>query len=249
MNNFQYQNIDEIINATSPIRGSRFFVRRDKRIIVPEIITQDNQELNTLKDSFELHVFYADRSYLGSLYDIKNWNVDDIDNPQNISLNIADDIETFNLQNGKYTLVYNFFRNLVSGTFDRTKLFISEISQDRKEITLALTDPTDAIQIEKLTTFVLEYLKPKKYLPPLVLNFGENKILDVVNISSDGSQTYFYAKLMFPLPDDIDLRYECWLAIQLLKPYIDQIEIVETIERVVNTENVLKGPNYNANYQ
>jgi hypothetical protein len=249
MNNFQYQNIDEIINATNPIRGSRFFVRRDKRIIVPEIITQDNQELNTLKDSFELHVFYADRSYLGSLYDIKNWNVDDIDNPQNISLNVLDDIETFNLQNGRYTLVYNFFRNLVSGTFDRTKLFISEISQDRKEITLALTDPTDAIQIEKLTTFVLEYLKPKKYLPPLVLNFGENKILDVVNISSDGSQTYFYAKLMFPLPDDIDLRYECWLAIQLLKPYIDQIEIVETIERVINTENVLKGPNYNANYQ
>ena len=99
MNNFQYQNIDEIINATNPIRGSRFFVRRDKRIIVPEIITQDNQELNTLKDSFELHVFYADRSYLGSLYDIKNWNVDDIDNPQNISLNVLDDIETFNLQN------------------------------------------------------------------------------------------------------------------------------------------------------
>ena len=105
MNNFQYQNIDEIINATNPIRGSRFFVRRDKRIIVPEIVTEDNQELNILKDLFELHIFYADKSYLGSIYDIKNWTVDDLNNPQTINLNILDDIQPFNLQNGKYTLV------------------------------------------------------------------------------------------------------------------------------------------------
>lgn len=249
MNNFQYQNIDEVINATGPIRGSRFYVRRDKRIIVPEIITQNDNELNISKDSFEMHVFYADTSYLGSSYNISNWEVDNVDDPQTIQLNVLNDLEVFNLQNGRYRVVYNFFRNLISGEFDRTKLFISEISNDRKEITLALTNPTDAIQIEKLTTFVLEYLKPKKYLPPLVLNFGENKILDVVNIASDGSQTYFYAKLMFPLPDDIDLRYECWLAIQLLKPFIDQIDIVETREIVINPENVLRGPNYNANYK
>jgi len=249
MNNFQYQNIDEILKSTFPIRGSRFYIRRDKRIIVPEIITETNDELNIKKDSFEMHVFYADTSYLGSAYQISNWKADNLEDPQNINLNLVENLEQFNLQNGRYRIVVNFFRNLVSGEFDRTKLFISEISQDRKEITLALTNPNDAIQIEKLTTFVLEYLKPKKYLPPLILNFGENKVLDIINISSDGSQTYFYAKLMFPLPEEIDLRYECWLGIQLLKPYIDQIDIVETKEVVINQENILKGPNYNANYK
>jgi hypothetical protein len=248
MNNFEYQNINEIINSTQPIRGSRFFINKDRRIIVPNIIVEDDLDLSIKKDSFEMHLFYSDTSYIGSVYDIKNWEVDNPSDPSEIKLNILEDISNFSLQSGIYRIVYNFFRNLVCSEISRTKLFIAEMSKDRKEVVIALTNPNDITESNNLTNFVLEYLRPKKYLPPVVLNFGENKIVDIINITSDGSKTYFYAKLINPLPSDIDLRFECWLSLQLVKPYIDQIQIFQEIQEIVDTGNMLRGPNYNADY-
>lgn len=248
MNNFQYQNIEEILNSTIPIRGSRFTVSQDRRVIVPVLNVVDDPINNISKDSFEMHLFYSDGGYVGSLYDIKNWKVDDENDPSNIHLNISENLNNFIIQPGSYKIVYNFFRNYIASEFSATKLFIAEISNDRRELVLALTNPNDLVEVEKLKTFVLEYLKPKTYFSPIVLNFGENKILDVINVTSDGSETYFYVKLFYPLPMDLGLRYECWLGTQIFKPYIDNIKIQTQTVETINKENILKGPNYNVDY-
>ena len=248
MNNFQYQNIDEILSSKQSIRGTRYVIQKNRRIIVPQVNTIEEDVSGVKKDSFELHVFYNDGGYIGSKYNINNWNVDDIQEPGFINLNILSDLNYFSLSPGSYRVVYNFFRNYISSEFNRTKLFIAEISNDRKELVLALTDPNDTVEIEKIKSFVLDYLQPKTYFSPIVLNFGENKIIDVINVTSDGSETYFYVKLFYPLPTDLGLRFECWLATQILKPYIDRIEIPSNINDTIAPENILRGPNYNADY-
>ena len=248
MNNFEYQNIDEILSSGQPIRGSRYFVQKERRVIVPLLNAVDNLDEQGVKDSFEMHLFYNDGGYVGSIYDLKSWIPNDELNPTNINLDILSDLDRFILQPGPYRFVYNFFRNYVGSEFSKTKLFIAEISNDRRELVLALTNPADTVQINNLKNFVLEYLKPKKYFPPIVLNFGENKIVDVINVTSDGSETYFYVKLFYPLPMDLGLRYECWLATQILKPYIDRVNVLSSEEQAQNAENVLRGPNYSADY-
>ena len=248
MNNFQYQNIEEILSSSIPIRGSRYTISKDRRVIVPVLNVKDDLENNIKKDSFEMHLFYGDGGYVGSLYDVKNWSVDDENDPQNIRLNIKENLNNFLIQPGSYKIVYNFLRNYISSEFSATKLFIAEISNDRKELVLALTNPNDTVELNNLKNFVLEYLKPKTYFPPIVLNFGENKVIDVINVTSDGSETYFYVKLFYPLPLDLGLRYECWLSTQIVKPYIDNIKISSEQVQTVNPENVLRGPNYNVDY-
>ena len=248
MNNFEYKNIDDILNAKEPIRGSRYSIQKNRRVIIPRIYTEDNDELSVKKDSFELHVFYNNTAYYGSIYGIKDWSVDNLYDPTIIDLDIIKHTSALSLLPGSYKVVYNFFRDKISSQSSSTKLFIAEISTDRRELVLALTNPNDFTQTENLKSFVLDYLKPKTYFPPIILNFGENKIIDVLNVTSDGSETYFYVKLINPLPNDLGLKFQCWLSTQILKPYIDQIEVIAKKENIVPIENILRGPNYNADY-
>ena len=224
---FLYQNINEILSSNGPIRGARYSLNKSRRIIVPTLYTYDDTINGVEKDSLELHVYHRNTSYIGSLYDIKTWTVDNVNDPSTIYIDVINDIKPFNLQNSSYRIVYNFLRNQVSSRSNTTKLFIAEISRDRKEITLALTNPNDNTQQTKLAQFVLNYMSPKKYLSNTVLNFGQNRLVDIVNVTSDGNVNHFYVKLFNRLPEYADLRTECWVQSQILKPYIDQVDIID----------------------
>ena len=241
---FLYQNINEILSSNGPIRGARYSLNKSRRIIVPTLYTYDDTINGVEKDSLELHVYHRNTSYIGSLYDIKTWTVDNVNDPSTIYIDVINDIKPFNLQNSSYRIVYNFLRNQVSSRSNTTKLFIAEISRDRKEITLALTNPNDNTQQTKLAQFVLNYMSPKKYLSNTVLNFGQNRLVDIVNVTSDGNVNHFYVKLFNRLPEYADLRTECWVQSQILKPYIDQVDIIDVAPPEEKNLNKLRGPNY-----
>ena len=241
---FSYENINEILASNGPIRGARYSVNKERRIIVPTINYFDDPINSIQKDKIEIHVFNKNTSYIGSIYDIKSWTVDNIQDPSTIYFDILSDVAPFKLPMGSYRLVYNFSRPIISSRSALTKLFVAEISRNRQEIVLALTDPNDEIEQNNLTSFVLNYLQPKKYLPTTILNFGKNRILDIINVTSDGSLNYFYVKLMKPLPSYLDLRAECWLETQILKPYIDSFEIQDSSLKTKKNVNQLRGPNY-----
>ena len=76
------------------------------------------------------------------------------------------------------------------------------------------------------------------------MNFGENQIIDVINVTSDGSRTSFFVKLFDPLPTDIELYYEFWVASQIIKPYIDLISIEQ--REVPQFVEEIAGPNFDA---
>lgn len=247
MPNFNYKNINDILLSKEPIRGLRTYLNSEFRIVVPKF---QNFQLNTTNsadsiESVEIHVFHPNSGYITSLYDLQTWKIDvGTDNKvRQIHLDVHRDIFDLKLQASTYRIVYNFFRNFIGGAFS-SKMFISDISSDRKELKVSLSDPENPIALEQLRTFVLDYLTPKTYLPPIVLNFGENQIVDVINVTSDGSRTSFFVKLFDPLPTDIELYYEFWVASQIIKPYIDLISVEQ--REVPQFVEEIAGPNFDA---
>jgi len=241
---FSYDNINEILSSNGAIRGSRYNVNKERRIIVPTVNYIDDTINSIQKDKVELHIFNKNTSYIGSIYELKSWTVDSVQDPTTIYFDLINDIKPFNLPLGSYRFVYNFTRQLVSSRAASNKLFIAEISRNRQELVLALTNPNDNIEQNNLKNFVLNYLKPKKYLPTVIMNFGQNRLIDVINVTSDGSLNYFYVKLIKPLPSYLDLRSECWLETQILKPYIDLFEVYDSTPVITTNANELRGPNY-----
>ena len=250
MANFEYKNIDEILSTNNPIRGSRIDVNQDRKIIVPKIEPFIPSQTSEGVDSVEIHAFLPNLSYLGSTYNVSTWKIesDTNTNKKKISLDIHRDLgkNGLNLLPGQYRIVYNFLKNILGSYSSTTKLFVSEISSDRRELKLSLTSPNDINASQILSEFVLNYLRPNKYLLPVVINFGENKIVDVINLTSDGSTTSFYVKLFDQLPLDIDLYFECWVATQVLKPWIDTVNVIP--EEIKRETEYIGGPNFEVDY-
>jgi hypothetical protein len=250
MANFEYKNIEEILSTNNSIRGTRFDINQDRKIIVPKIDQYTPSQTAEGVESVELHVFLPNTAYLESRYDINTWKIEDDVNSsrKKLSLDIHRDLgkNGLNVLPGTYKVVYNFFKNILGSYSSSTKLFVSEISTDRRELKLSLNSPNEQSAKNSLAEFVLNYLRPSKYLIPVVLNFGENKIVDVINLTSDGSTTNFYVKLYEELPADIDIYFECWVGTQIMKPWIDTVTIIP--EEVKRDTEYISGPNFEVDY-
>jgi hypothetical protein len=254
MTNFQYKNINDILTTVQPIRGVRYITKNlNKNIVVPQFTPIEIKDDPT---NIELHVFLPNASYIGSMYDVSYTLFTPLDSAQNqgeyIDLDIHKHLSQMNVDGlrltpGHYMVVYNFFRNFIGSHNSSSKLFISEISSDRRELRLALTKNDDIVALKNLSDFILSYLRESKYIIPVVLNFGDNKILDVINVTSDGSTDYLYVKLLDPLPPEIDMFFECWLGSQVLKPYIDKVQLIRQDDDEVKIPYI-KGPNFEIEY-
>ena len=253
MPNFSYKNIKEILNTKDSIRGVRIFNRRlDKIVIIPSFSLLNNPE-DPLSPgtNVEFHAFYPNAGYIGTTYNIGYNLLNETDANGNklkyISLNIHQHLSGLNLNPGPYKIVYNFLRNMIGSAQSNGKLFVSDISEDRKELKLSLTHPDNTILIQELSSFVLQYMNDTLYMPPVVINFGENNIIPIVNVTSDGDPTYFYVKLFDPLPNDVDLYFQCWLSSEIMKPYIDNVKLID--EDDVLLTKPIKGPNFEVDYK
>lgn len=261
MSNFNYTNIDSILLATNPIRGSRTRLSSVRRKLVVPALSDSEEQYFGRESSLELHVFLPNTTYVdnSSLYDVPfkiesrtervtSGGVTETVTRKYVLIDVHDHIQNLlQLPPDNYKIVYNFFRNLIGGSTDENgRLFITDISQDRRELKLALKYPENTAAKTDLTRFVLNYLSSTTYLPPIILNFGENLIVDIINVTSDGDDTYFYVKLYDSLPSEIDLYYECWLGSQILKPWIDNI--VVRSQEPMDMIPYIKGPNFEVEY-
>jgi hypothetical protein len=245
MANFEYKNIDDILESNLPIRGVRVPFEDLKLLkktppLVPAVSTDETV--------VEFHTFLPNGAYLTSLYDVDGWRIESPSANSSapvISLDLHRDFDKSENPPGTYKVVYNFFRNII-GSFDAPKMFISKISTDRTELELTLVDRDSIQDQESLANFVLSYLKTKEILPNVILNFGENKVVDVLNLISDGSKFSFFVKLYEGLPTDLDLYFQCWVQEQLLKPFIDTVQHIP--EEITTQLPSLKGPNFEVDY-
>jgi hypothetical protein len=253
MPSFLYKNLVDIVATNRPIRGDRYdYSTFANTIIVPKFSTLNNPEdPSSPGTNVELHVFLPNFFYVDTLnnasYQIDPRITENGDPLRYVVLPIHDHIKQLNLVPGPYKFVYNFFRDLIGSSQSENRLFISDISQDRRELRLTLTNPSDLESLENLSNFVLEYMRGSKYKLPIVLNFGENNLVDVINVTSDGNPTHFYVRIAEPLYSDIDLYYQCWLSSQIMKPYIDSVQVEKEFETL--RPRFLKGPNYEVEHE
>jgi hypothetical protein len=251
MPNFLYKNIAEILSTNQPIRGIRFnYSDLNKKIVVPKFSTINNPEdPSSPGTNVELHLFLQNGAYVDTLYSAKYNIFAEVENGvplKYVDLPIHEHLQTLKPVPGPYRVVYNFFRNLIGANYSESRLFVSDISTDRKEIRLSVTNQNDQTLLDELSNFVLEYMRGSKYTLPIILNFGENNIVDIVNVTSDGNNSYFYAKLLEPLPTDVDLYYQCWVSSQIMKPYIDNVQV--EVEYEALTPKFIKGPNFEVDF-
>jgi hypothetical protein len=252
MPSFLYKNLSDIFITNQPIRGNRFvYSDLNSKIIVPKFSTLNNPEdPSSPGTNVELHLFLPNAAYYTSLnnasYYIDPRLTESGEPIRYVTLPIHEHIRELNVIPGHYRIVYNFFRDLIGSNNTQDRLFVSDLSSDRRELRLTLTDPTSLESVQQLTDFVVEYMKGSRYKLPIVLNFGENNIVDVINVTSDGNSSYFFVKLAEPLPSDVDLYYQCWLSSQIMKPYIDNIKVEKEFEKL--QPRFIKGPNFEVDY-
>lgn len=251
MANFEYKNINEIRSDNLPKRGVTIPLEDlellEKRVVVPEFETNFVDPI-TGKNPFnvELHVFLQNFGYIKSVYNLDTFSILPGEEYPRLKLLIHRDLENARVPPNSYRVVYNFLRNQIGSSDSAEKLFVSDISPDRKELKMSLANPKSETGRALLARFILENLKPKTFLPPLVLNFGENKLVDVVNISSDGDPTSFYVKLYEPLPADLGLFFTSWVAVKLMKPYIDTVNLLD--DQLEPEISYISGPNFEVDY-
>lgn len=241
MANFEYKNIDEILETNLPIRGIRVTLE-DNNLLEKKPVVPSVDPPPTPTDPYEFHTFLPNGAYVSSLYNIESWKVDGTA----ASMDVHRDMRATRNLPGIYKVVYNFFKNWIGGYDSRIKLFISDISTDRTELKLSLVNPDSQEGVEQIKNFVLSYLKPTPSFPTMVLNFGENKIVSIINVSPNvnfnGSINSFFVKLYEPLPADLDIFFQCWVAEELMKPYIDTVNYI--VEELPVEPNRLRGPNF-----
>jgi hypothetical protein len=251
MANFEYKNIDEIISDNLPKRGVTIPLQDlsllEKRSIVPDFDpTYIDPITNKPSANVEIHTFLKNLGYIKSGYGIDTYSVDSSTEIPTIKLQIHKDLENLNVPPTEYKVVYNFLKDIIGSYDSKEKLFISDISDDRTEIKLSLVTPESTTGRLELARFVLENVKPKTFLPPIVLNFGENKLVDVINVTSDGDPFSFYVKLYEPLSPDLDIFFTCWVSIRTMKPYIDTVNLVP--EQFESEVPFIQGPNFEVDY-
>ena len=247
MSNFEYKNIQEITRTNTPTIGQVISEEQlellEKTIVVPSIDLADTDT------SIELHVFLSNLTYLRSEYNLKTSKFQASgyeNNTPSLKMNIHKDLQNLKLPANSYKIVYNFHKNFIGSVDSKDQMFISEISNDRTEIKLSLVNQDSQEGKNQLAKFLFENFKPKKFIPPIILNFGQNKIYDVINVTSIGETTSFYVKLYEPLPDDIDIYFKCWIAVRVMRPYIDTVNLVQ--EQEINEPSYISGPNFEVDY-
>lgn len=251
MANFEYKNISEIVSDNFPKRGVTVSLNDlsllERRAVVPEFDTSYIDPITGEKSfNVELHLFLKNLAYVKSSYGIDTFSIISGEEYPKIKLQIHKDIENISVPATEYKVVYNFLRNMIGSDTSKDNVFVSEVSQDRTELKLSLTNPKSETGKLQLARFVLENIKPKTFLPPIVLNFGENKLIDVINVTSDGDPFSFYVKLYEPLPPDLDVFFTCWVSIKLMKPYIDTVNLLP--EEFDTTIPYIQGPNFEVDY-
>lgn len=236
-----YKNFSDIITNNTPSSGQRFS-KTEIDLLSPvkfkaNLQLSENNGLNLLsKQKFEFHLYGLDGEYIaGNQASTYVKKIDD----DYLFLDVKEDVNKLEYRGGVFRFVYNFLYDIV-GSYNTDKLFISEISPSRRELKLKLQSPDREESITELENLFRLFLDEKTFYLNLVLNFGQNKIIPIANIASDGSATTLFIKLFDPLPEDIQNQTLVWVAREILPPYIDSVQIDYSFENI--NINTIRGP-------
>lgn len=163
-----------------------------------------------------------------------------------ISIDPEADLKSTNNITGQYNTVYNFLKRRLSSNSIQ-KYYIETISADRTEIRLNTTSIPNSQVIFSARDFLRQIqLSQNNYLD-FYLNFGNNNLVIANNILLEEDNVLdptILIKLYEPLPEQFDLKSECWVVEKIAESKAYNINIFEKFD--IESFNIpLKGPNYN----
>lgn len=231
----QYKNKDKF--AIGPNTANRFTPAVD------DLLTK-KVDLAQFNESFvELHIYSGDTWISGNhvvpvirpdKYNVK-YQTNNNQNEFNgipITIDIFKEFNQLKLVNGNFRFAVNFFKDLI-GSYQNQYLYVDEISPDRTELRLKLITNVDSKGLEQFTSYTeLNKSNPqtfRKEYTQYLLNFSRNKTVAYVNSVVIGD--FLYVKLLDRLPDDIDIKFKCWVVEETRPTYVDYITLYDTSKK------------------
>lgn len=207
----------------------------------------------TAEDIVEAHVYTLNNTLVYSDYNYKGYKLPDdvkfqeVPTTNFITFSPEEHLNSIGYQRGSFLLSYNIFRRKISNISDKP-FFIKEISSDRTEIRLS-SNILSNFDIENGTLNFINEVQSSPYYKDFLLNFGDNKIVNAVNIVLDRSTENYtiLVKLYRPLPDEFSLKSSLWIVEELSESYSYQIEFI--VDPVPEPIDKLRGPNFNIDYK
>ena len=126
---------------------------------------------------------------------------------------------------GTFIVQFNILRKKIVNLNDPV-FFIKEISSDRTEIRVSTNVISDFSIEEGVVNFLFE-IQNSAYFKDFLLNFGDNKFVNAVNIALDKNTSPYsiLIKLYKPLPNEFDLKSSFWVVEELSEAIVYEVEV------------------------
>lgn len=137
-------------------------------------------------------------------------------------------IEDSGLIYGTYIVQFNVFRKKVVNINEKS-FFIKEISSDRTELRISTNDFSNLTIEDGVVNFLYE-IQNSQYFKDFLLNFGDNKIVNAINIALDkNTEPYsILVKLYKPLPEEFGVKSSFWFVEELSEAVAYEVEVAPT---------------------
>ena len=163
-----------------------------------------------------------------------------------VNLDPEKQLDELGFDQGSFYISYDFYRYRCGNTIQK-RYYIEEISNDRTELRLQTTNITPATVIPTTEEFI-QFREDQQYFVDFYLNFGYNQTVIANNIQLQGDpeaneNVSLLIKLYEPLPDNFDLKSECWIVEKISEPQAYQVTFPFD-ELEIDDFEYIAGPNY-----
>jgi hypothetical protein len=213
-----------------------------------QLVTTKNMVRNfgSPEDYVELHIADPAGKILYSISPFTNYqipgNFQTTTTIQDLVFDPATDLKNIGIQYGDYNLTYNVLRPKIVKSNIKV-FFIKEISGNRTELRL-ITNNVSNIDVENGTNDFINEIQSLSYFKEFYLNFGNNKLVPVVNIALDKSTNPYsvLVKLLNPLPINYNVNDTLLIVDEISNPQVFDVNVVQDPTPVVYP--TLRGPNF-----
>jgi hypothetical protein len=213
------------------------------------IASRDFLRLFGIKEDYvEAHVYTLDGRILYSDYDYKDYSIPgtlqgkEVTTTSELVFNPSKLVQYLGYYVGTFRVEYNILRKKVIDTNQKV-FFIKEISPNRKEIRISSNSISSKDIQDGVVNFINE-MQNSSYYKDFLLNFGDNKIVNAVNIALDTNTNPYsiLVKLYQPLPNDFNLKDSFWFVEEMSTPIVYEVELFPEIIKV--PDPFLKSANF-----
>jgi hypothetical protein len=204
----------------------------DQSLIVSKNFVRN---FGTEEDYIEVHIYTMNDSLIYSEYGFTGYKVPgelqgEVETTTNqLEFSPGKLLQDIGYTAGTYKVNYNVLRKKIINTYEKV-FFIKEISPDRKEIRVASNGiSNNDIQVGVLN-FISE-IQSSPYFKDFLINFGDNKIVNAVNIALDINTNPYsiLIKLYKALPSEFEVKDSFWFAEEMSTPVVYEVDLFPEI--------------------